>query len=78
MAVFRIEKARDYTAMSSHHLRNRSLPPIRATSSVCKRLENTKREYSSSAHPIGCTPAFYLPHSKKLSSQGQIIRNFRY
>lgn len=25
MAVFRIEKARDYTVMSNHHLRNTSL-----------------------------------------------------
>ena len=25
MAVFRIDKTRDYTVMSNHHLRNRSL-----------------------------------------------------
>ena len=30
MAVFRIEKTRDYTVMSNHHLRNAGLCPLPA------------------------------------------------
>ena len=82
MAVFRIEKTRDYTVMSNHHLRNAglslkskgllsmmlSLPEDRGLAKICKEVTDSIESALKELERAG-----YIVRNRLRDSKGKIV-----